>query len=250
MFQNICQFASGSCWSKTCFSGPKALMNLVETLAEKDYFGLVMTSGNNNHDISPGAAVMQCWMWWKIAAKSHLLKYLHCWHLSRTNREMIKRRKRGGKGCGASGGLERERTWVKTWRAFIETAVTDRIHADCWNNRPPPQLSEVWGDVENKHTHTHTWMHRRRKTRCIQCIRERHQITYFHAPLSMSYFTNPPKRLIREQMWRCSWVSATVWRCPRRGRLLRWLATTLTRVQSAVSHSNWWSWDGLFVAVP
>lgn len=35
-------------------------MNLVETLAERDYFGLFMTSGNNNHDISPGAAVTQC----------------------------------------------------------------------------------------------------------------------------------------------------------------------------------------------
>lgn len=42
--------------------------------AQSDYFDLVMKT-DNNHNIIPGTTVMQHRMWWKIAAKSHLLQY-------------------------------------------------------------------------------------------------------------------------------------------------------------------------------
>lgn len=47
--------------------------------------------------------------------------------------------------------MEGEWAWVKTWQAFIETAVTDSRRL--LKQQASSHLSEVWGDEEDKHTH-------------------------------------------------------------------------------------------------
>lgn len=90
----------------------------------------------------------------KDHCKEPPIEILCYWHLSRRDRGVIKWRNEEE----AEGLEERWREKGLGWKPDkLSLKQQWQIHADCWNNRPPPNCQEVWGDEENKHTHLNAW---------------------------------------------------------------------------------------------